>query len=131
MAGETIPAARNGISLDPARIAAIKADTAQAARLLGAVFNTEAETASVLQVLGGLSPRLSAFVRDVICASTWDESALAALATRHSLMPEGAVEAVNEWAYEKYDAALLDLNDSYEVNPTIVAELAGKPVMEV
>lgn len=135
ISGETIPAARNGISLDPARIAAIKADTARAALLLGEVFSTEAEAESanpafVPQFLGGLNPRLAAFVRDVISAPAWGESALAALAARHALLPEGAVEAVNEWAYAKYDAALLDLNDGYAVNPTIVAELTGSPGME-
>ena len=133
--GEPIPAARLGISLDPARIAAIKADTAQAARLLGEVFSTETEDepakpAAATQSLGGLNPRLTAFVRHVISAPTWDESALAALAARHALMPEGAVEAVNEWSFAQYDAALLELYDGYEVNPTIVAELAGKPAME-
>src|SRR3989338_7989775 len=100
----------------------------RAALLLGEVFSTEAEAESanpafVPQFLGGLNPRLAAFVRDVISAPAWGESAIAALAARHALLPEGAVEAVNEWAYAKYDAALLDLNDGYAVNPTIVAEL--------
>jgi hypothetical protein len=41
-------------------------------------------------------------------------------------MSSGALEAVNEWAFEAYDEALLDEYDGYDVSPEIADALKQK-----
>lgn len=41
-------------------------------------------------------------------------------------MASGALEAVNEWAFENYDEALLEEYDGYDVSPDIAEAVKEK-----
>ena len=41
-------------------------------------------------------------------------------------MPSGALEAINEWAFETHDEALLDEYDGYDVSPEIADAVKQK-----
>ncbi len=41
-------------------------------------------------------------------------------------MASGALEVVNEWAFETYDEALLDEYDGYDVSPEIAEAVKEK-----
>ena len=40
-------------------------------------------------------------------------------------MPSGAMETLNEWAYDRYDDPLLEEDDDLIVNPEIAAQLSA------
>lgn len=141
-AGEKIPAIAvqpaHGMELDAARIASIRADTEAVSRVLGAIFaelpddpddgdddavTTGRAAAGLPAVLAGLEPRQAAFLREVITRHLWSEDEMAALAARHGLMAGGAVEAVNEWAFARYEEALVELYGDHEVSSVIAAAL--------
>ena len=62
-------------------------------------------------------------VVEIIERQHWSEEEFLKLSGRHELMPSGTLEALNEWAFEKYDEALLDEYDGYDVSPNISAAL--------
>lgn len=132
---EAIPPARRSSGLDPERIAAIRADTARASAVLGQIFAAEPEApepsaTDAPQALPGLDLRLTALLGDLIGSERWSEAAFSDLVQRHGLMPAGALEALNEWAWNCYDEALIEEYDGYEVSTTLIerikAELTGK-----
>jgi tellurite resistance protein len=130
--GEAIPAERPQTqTLDTARIAAIRADTERVSSVLGEIFSgdqgedEETATIPVPSALTGLDPKHAALVRDLIAQDHWSEDAFSDLCGRHGLLASGALEVVNEWAFDTHDEALLDEYDGYDVAADIAAALKG------
>ncbi|MFN4340147.1 TerB N-terminal domain-containing protein [Parvibaculum sp.] len=130
--GETIPPdPSSAISrLDPERIAAIRSDTKRVSSVLGDIFSTDEpndtdgdEPPALSSALAGLSVKHAGLVVEIIERQHWSEEEFLELSGRHELMPSGTLEALNEWAFEKYDEALLDEYDGYDVSPNISATL--------
>lgn len=130
--GEAIPegSSAKAAPLDIARIAAIRSDTERVSSVLGEIFAVDQgadEDADRLppgsSVLVGLDPKHAQFVRDIVEREHWSEDAFHELASKHGLLPSGALEAVNEWAFENFDEALLDEYDGYDVAPDIAEAL--------
>jgi len=124
--GEAIPEPEkaSGAKLDASRIAAIRSDTERVASLLGQIFNVEEEENGVSAsdnqgLLAGLDPKHGALVLELVGREHWSEAEFERLCVTHGLMASGALEVVNEWAFETYDDALLDEYDGYEVSPDI------------
>lgn len=133
--GEAIPPERRGSRLDPQRIAAIRADTARASAVLGEIFSVETDAAdlpvqSAPEILDGLDRRHGELVRDLIAFARWSEGDFARLVTGHGLMPAGALEALNEWSWDRYDDALIEEYDGLEISAMLAEriglELTGK-----
>jgi hypothetical protein len=80
--------------------------------------------------LPGLDPRLTALLRELIGSESWSETEFSDLVQRHGLMPAGALEALNEWAWNCHDEALIEEYDGYEISATLIeqikADLTGK-----
>ena len=132
---EAIPPERPGSRLDPERIAAIRADTDRASAVLGQIFAAEPEVIVPLatdapRALPGLDPRLTALLRELIGSESWSKTEFSDLVQRHGLMPAGALEALNEWAWNCHDEALIEEYDGYEISATLIeqikADLTGK-----
>jgi len=135
--GEAVPAetppARQGPRLDASRIDAIQHDTARASSLLGDIFDEEAEQGETDEVsvvsetaLPGLDEKNSEFVRALIERERWTEEEVSALVKGIGLMQSGALEAVNEWAFENFGDALIEEyqdDDDLELAPAIVAQV--------
>ena len=138
--GELIPdqASTPRRALDPALIAAIRSDTARVSSVLGEIFGApgeEQEEASQPEsaasggkdpVIKGLDPAASELVLEIINCTHLTEEAFDAACKRHGLMPAGALEAINEWAFETHDEALLDAYDGYDVSPQIAAAVRAQ-----
>ncbi|SDE42631.1 Tellurite resistance protein [Rhodobacter capsulatus] len=138
--GEPIPdqASAPRRALDPALIAAIRSDTARVSSVLGEIFGTSAEaqeeasqpesaaSGGSVTVIKGLDPAASALVFEIINCTHLTEAAFEAACKRHGLMSAGALEAINEWAFETHDEALLDAYDGYDVSPQIAAAVRGQ-----
>ena len=131
-AGEAIPDEKpSGLpKLDAARIAAIKSDTERVSSVLGDIFD---DTPDTLQdagddetLLGGLDAKHSHLVKTLIAQDHWTEEAFEALCRAAGFLASGAIEHINEWAYETYDEALLDEYDGYEVSPDLATRLRKK-----
>lgn len=135
--GEQIPdepKAKAG-SLDAARIAAIRNDTERVSSVLGEIFSTDedvddqATAAHALpSSMAGLDPKHALLVEQIIQREHWTDEEFDEIAGKQGLMPSGALEVVNEWAFDKFDEALLDEYDGYDVSPdisdTLRAEMA-------
>jgi len=128
--GEAIPddGARSALALDTARIAAIRSDTERVSSVLGQIFaetedSDDARGDNEHSVFKGLDSRHAIMVRELIELEHWTEESFRQLCSRHELLPSGTLEALNEWAFDVYDEALLEEYDGYEISTEIAAAL--------
>ena len=127
--GEAIPAeySVHEVRLDAERIADIHLDTDRASSVLGEIFEdtTDEPEGRVAQnmLLAGLDAKHAELVKKIVVKDRWTGEEFQELCARCSLMASGAMENVNEWAFEAYDGALLDEYDGYEVNAEIADAL--------
>ena len=133
--GEQIPADPNvrGSALDAARIAAIRSDTERVSNVLGEIFaadddgSEEATRAHALpSSLAGLDHKHAVLVDLLIQRKHWTQEEFVDIAAQQRLLPSGALEAVNEWAFERFDEALLDEYDGYDVSHDIAEALRAE-----
>ena len=133
--GEAIPAEAAGtsIDLDMARIASIRSNTNRVSAVLGAVFADQEDASghmdnTPISLLNGLNTKHTAMVAEIIEQDHWTEEAFSQLAAKHEVLISGALESINEWAYETYDEALLDAYEGFDVMPEIAITI--KSVLE-
>jgi uncharacterized tellurite resistance protein B-like protein len=141
--GEAIPAqnvaaARPLYALDKSLIELLMRETDQVRSILGEAMGDDeaaddAEAASPPSPppepprpdlrFEGLDGRYSA-VLALLCARTsWSRPEFDALVRGHSLMPSGALDIINEWAYERFDDPILEEDgDSIRVHSQLVVE---------
>ena len=131
--GEAIPDLEkaSGPKLDATRIAAIRSDTERVSSVLGQIFDVEEEesgasTPDYQSQVAGLDPKHGALVLEVLTRGHWSETEFEKICASHGLMVSGALEVVNEWAFETYDEALLDEYDGYDVSPEIAEAVKEK-----
>lgn len=127
-----------GFVLDTTRIAAIQHETRDVTRVLASVFAGEeteeaappvsAEPSAPLPEdeeppaepddrLPGLDAAHSALVRALGERTEWTAAELAVLAEGHGLLAAGAMETINDAAFQLCDEPLLEGADPIEVNP--------------
>ena len=133
--GESIPDMEKtaGPALDASRIAAIRSDTERVSSVLGQIFDPGEgkEATGTSDPLPGLDDKHTALVGDLVEQEHWTEEDYKQLCTQYALPAAGALEAVNEWAFETYEDALLDEYDGYEVAPEIADAVKRKFKREV
>lgn len=117
--------------LDPSRIAAIRSDTARVNTVLGDIFSSEeaideASGAAENATLAGLDAASTALVRDLVVAEKFSEQDYVSMCKRHGLLPDGALETINEWAFNTYDEALLEEYDGIEVSPEVAGAIKAE-----
>lgn len=133
-AGEAIPREAGSNSLDATRIAAIRQDTARASALLGAIFVADDEEPERQEQSDDASPPASTpypgldsshtiFLTELLARDRWSEADFNALAARCRLMPGGCLETINEWSFSRFEEALIEAYDGYEVNAGLRARL--------
>lgn len=129
--------ATGGLSLDATRIAALQRETAEVSALLSSVFAEETpvsqeqkeerdETSSIVE-LGplGLDPEHSVFLRVIMTRDSWSRQELADAAADMELMLDGAIERINEAAFEHLDAPLLEGDDPIEVVRDVIEKVTA------
>jgi hypothetical protein len=116
-----------GLNLDIARIAALQRETAEVSALLSGVFADETpvsqeqkeerdEASSIIEPGPlGLDPEHSVFLRLIMTRDSWSRQDLTDAAADMELMLDGAIERINEAAFEHLDAPLLEGDDPIEV----------------
>lgn len=126
--------------LDLSRLASIRAETANAASMLSAIFDEEdpeisaapadlaASAASPSTLDGDLDQRHYALLLLLIDREQWPREEFQRLARSFDLMPGAVCETLNEWALENHDELLLEGDDPIDVNlHTLPAELQKVP----
>ncbi|RKJ94547.1 tellurite resistance TerB family protein [Alicycliphilus denitrificans] len=123
-----------GFQLDAARIAALQHDTDKVSALLSNIFTEEPEEAqppasAVVAVsepevhlpdaplgLQGLDAAHTAFVHQLLSRPQWTREELLDLASDLDLMLDGALERVNEAAFDAHDGPLTEGDDPITIN---------------
>lgn len=128
--GEAIPQEVVGgsIGLDMERIASIRSDTKRVSAVLGAVFmdiedQAERTTIQSTSLLSGLNAKHTGMVIELIEQEHWTEEAFAQLAAKHGVLSSGALESINEWAFDTYDDPLLEAYDGFDVVPEVATNI--------
>jgi uncharacterized tellurite resistance protein B-like protein len=133
-------AARAGVALDPELIKAKMAETAQAASLLAGIFTgeptssfTAVTTTAVPQ--GSPSPQAGSLLPPAVDGAhrsflarlaerpSWPRSEVASIAAGLGLMPDGALEIVNEAAFDVTGEPATEGTDPVEVNTDVAKEI--------
>jgi len=118
----------SGVTLNKEKVEARLAQTAAVSVLLGNVFSEEpsAPTPSLPtqgETLAGLDPTHSALLRALAREPSLPRSRLEALAQEMSLMPDGALDRINEAAFELAGEALCEGDDPVHINPEVLKEM--------
>ena len=74
-------------------------------------------------LISGLDAEHSRMLRALESASTWSIDGFDHLAQGHGLMPAGALEALNDAAFDSCGDALLEGDDPIEVNDAVWQEM--------
>ena len=85
--------------------------------------NTPIENSDNESVLNGLDSSHSQLYQALISTEVWQREAVNALCESLNLMTNGAIETINDWAYDKVDAPVLEDDDELVVDFEIVEEL--------
>lgn len=135
--------ARAPIVLDQERVAAIMQDTTQVSNVLQEVFadapgeeseprakrSGKAEQANRKQEqdarFAGLDARHGRLVEELLRQRSWTPPEFDKLARQFDLMPDGVLETINEWAFERFDAALIEDDGNYEIFSEILDDSAA------
>lgn len=135
-AGEPIPAEPaaplSAILIDRAAVERIMAETREVAQMLAEAMQTEEDGESEV-VVGEIQPvsvaasatasvpppRYANFYLAVVAQPVWPRETFDAMARRDGHMPSGALEAINDWAFEQFGGTLL-----YEDGNQVSVELS-------
>lgn len=122
-----------GVNLDMARIAELQKESEQVSTLLASVFSEEpldqtfdtAPPSPEEEVPGllELDPPHSDFLRLLITRPEWSRAELMNIAQDRDLLLDGAVECINEAAFEHLEALLIDGEDPLCINQELLERL--------
>ncbi|HFJ9709064.1 TPA: TerB N-terminal domain-containing protein [Pseudomonas aeruginosa] len=122
-----------GFALDHDRIAQLQRETEQVSALLAQVFvgeqPVEPEEVSIEEAgedtsgVCGLDADLSAFLRVLVSRNEWTRDELEAVASDMELMLDGALEQINDMAFEHFDMPVTEGEDPFEINPDVMENL--------
>jgi uncharacterized tellurite resistance protein B-like protein len=123
--------------LDMRRVEAKIAESAAVSALLADIFIDEEDSSapaptdqgptgaqSKAALMAGLDSRHNALVSDALSRTEWNRSEWEDLCALHGLLSDGAMESINEAAFDAHGAPLLEGEDPVEVNPDVAKELA-------
>ncbi len=106
------------ILLNMERIASTLQDTAKASTLLASIFeNDEIEPEKANDsfdentIYAGLDKVHAQLLSNLLEKDEWSRDEYQKLASSLKLMPDGAIETINEWAFEVYDEAIIENDD--------------------
>lgn len=128
-----IPAAPKpaAVALDQQRIQAKLAESEQLVSLLDGIFAADEPTAPVTAAssgggsIAGLDQQHSKLLTHLSGKPAWDRAELDDLARPLGLMPDGAIETINDAAFEKCGQPLLEGEERLEVVPEVLKEMLG------
>ncbi|MFI3222185.1 MAG: tellurite resistance TerB C-terminal domain-containing protein [Methylococcaceae bacterium] len=125
-----------GFKLNSARITMLQQDTDKVSKLLANIFNDQetdvtqcpkvcvtTEAVLIQNHILGLDSSHAAFARMLLSQPEWRREELLELATTFDLMLDGALEHINEAAFDIYDIPFTEGDDPIEINPEILEKI--------
>lgn len=133
--------------IDPERVAKKFEQTARVGRLLGRIFEEEQPEQSLQEEsetangacgeadrqnavegnpLAGLDRKHSTLLRALSEKSVWERDEYESLASELGLFPDGALETLNDLAWDKFDAPLLEQDEQIELDPELLQQLLAE-----
>ncbi|MFF4594161.1 TerB N-terminal domain-containing protein [Amycolatopsis sp. NPDC001319] len=125
------PAAATTLTLDPERLARTRAESVLVAAELAEIFAEDQNPVpppsppTEARAVGGLDPAHAQLFHRLIEQDTWSRAEFDALAADIGLMPDGALEVLNDAAYDRADEPLCEGADPIEINQDIVKDMIG------
>ncbi len=115
------------LDLDEALVARKHHETLAVSRLLADIFDDEpeveaAEVTPQADGVAGLDETHSALFHSLRVRDSWTRAEFESLSSAQGLLPDGALETLNETAYERFDSPLTEGDDPIEVIPETVQE---------
>lgn len=116
----------SGFVLNEAELKRQEQETQDVQKILSSIFQddteevVEAETVSGVEGLDALHSRL---FRQLIAQESWPRATVEAMCKDLGLMLEGAVETINDWAFDQADAPLIEDDGDIIMDREIVEEL--------
>ncbi len=126
-----------GFTLDAARIAELQKDTDKVSALLANIFKEEDVTPTVPVAepeeedvvstthLLGLDTAHSSLARMLLSRPQWTRAELEDVASDLELMLDGALEQINEAAFDAYDIPFTEGDDPIEVSVDVLEKIEG------
>ena len=120
------------VTLDAVRVSAVMADTAHVGQVLGDIFaddddegekSVDDRISEADDEFSGLDAPHRAVASVLITRRQWTDDEFTALADEHQLMAAGALETINEWAFDRFGEVLIEEYDDYETNGDIAQQL--------
>lgn len=119
-----------GIALNMALVEHKMHETRAVSTLLSAIFGEPEEPESMVAVMEepgmsivGLDGEHSDFLMALSARSSWSRDELEALAEEKRILLNGALDTINDAAYEKCGAPLFDGDDPVEIDPEVLKEM--------
>lgn len=129
---------RSSVAIDTARLERIRGETSRVSALLATIFIEEEQDAtgsvppqSAVTVataapsargFDGLDPAHSDLLRRLV-PGPMDRDAFEAAAGELRLMPDGAVETINEWGFDHFGEPVLEEDDGIRISPEVLGLL--------
>ncbi|WP_273943603.1 TerB N-terminal domain-containing protein [Kutzneria chonburiensis] len=125
-------AARTGLVLDPALLAAKRAESARAAAQLAEIFAADDEPATAatavaedVDVVSGLDQAHSSLFRQLVTREQWARVEVERMAADLGLLPDGALDLLNETAFDHTDGPLWEGDDPITIDPDTAKDMHG------
>ncbi|QCE32780.1 hypothetical protein FAI41_03820 [Acetobacteraceae bacterium] len=80
------------------------------------------ESSDTSQIFPDLDTAHRKMAQALIAKTEWDRTEIEALAEKFDLMAEGALEVINDAAFDLYDAPFIEGEDPFEINPEILEQ---------
>ncbi len=127
----TAPAVEETFTLDASRISTVMQNTARVSHVLGNIFSDDDtddheeadDTENGNDAFAGLNGQHRPVVAILITREHWSQDDFSALAAEHQLMHSGALETINEWAFERFGDALIEEYNGFEINGNVAQQL--------
>ena len=125
----------SAVAIDAARLARIRSETSQVSALLASIFveepgeapqPTKRATAAGAAFPGLDGPHSELLARILVGALPRPE--FEALAGELRLMPDGAIETINEWGFDRYDEPVLEDGETIAVAEHLLQQIKPKGV---
>lgn len=124
----------SSVAIDAARLARIRGETSRVSALLATIFVDEEPEASAPAAAAprptpgatngfdGLDGRHSELLTRIL-SGPLDRDAFDGAAAALRLMPEGAIETINEWGFDRFGEPVLDDDDIVMISPEILDQI--------
>ncbi|MEO3998899.1 TerB N-terminal domain-containing protein [Mesorhizobium sp. CAU 1732] len=138
------PSAKSGagLQIDQARLARIRSETSAVSELLAGIF-VEEEPAPVPPApvhdenaqngnrrFEGLDAAHAGLLSKLLTAGEMERADFEEAARGFRLLPDGAIETINDWGFERFDEPLIEGDDTISIVEHVKTELQGAEAAE-